>query len=282
MSVAVVTDSTADLPADVAAQHHIEVVPMTVLFGDEELRDGVDLTSERFFERLQQEQALPTTSQPSAGEFRQAYERLLASGATEILSIHVSGRLSGTVRSAEQGAADLDARVVCVDSHQASLALGMGVVRAAQAIEQGSTLDEARALAESHFERTHFYFVLESVEYLRRGGRIGAAQGFLGSLLKVRPVLTIEDGEVVGVARLRTRAKAIQDALDRIAGCKPIEELGVLQATTPDELAGVSARLRAIAPDAPFTTSTLGPAVGVHTGPGTLGMIAVSSPSPGG
>ena len=282
MSIRIVTDSTADLPPEVASGYQIEVVPLTVLFGDEELRDGVDITAERFFSRMQREAELPTTSQPSAGAFREVYERLAGEGATEIMSIHVSGKLSGTLEAAYQGAAGLDVRVVHIDSQLASLALGLGVIAAAEAVRDGATVEQARALVEDQFRRTHTFFVLDTVENLRRGGRIGRAQGFIGSLLKVKPILAFEGGEVVPVARARTRPRAIEEALRRAAAHRPIVQTMAVHATTPDDLEYLVSRLRGIAPDAPVMTSMIGPTVGVHGGAGLLGFAVVSSPTSSG
>ena len=282
MSIRIVTDSTADLPPEVVSDYQIEVVPLTVLFGDEELRDGVDITAERFFRRMQREAELPTTSQPSAGAFREVYERLAGGGATEIISIHVSGKLSGTLGAAYQGAAGLDVRIVHIDSQLASLALGLGVITAAEAVRDGATVEQARTLVDDQFRRTHTFFVLDTVENLRRGGRIGRAQGFIGSLLKVKPILGFEEGEVVPVARARTRPKAIEEALRRAAAYRPIVQAMAVHATTPDDLEYLVSRLRGIAPDAPVLTSMIGPTVGVHGGPGMLGFAVVSSPTSSG
>jgi DegV family protein with EDD domain len=282
VSIRIVTDSTADLPPEVASKHQIEVVPLAVLFGDEELRDGVDITAERFFTRMQREAELPTTSQPSAGAFRQVYERLAGEGATEIMSIHISSKLSGTLEAAYQGAAGLDVRVVHVDSQLTSLALGLGVIAAAEAVRDGATVEETRALVDDQFRRTHTFFVLDSVENLRRGGRIGRAQGFVGSLLKVKPILAFEAGEVVPVARARTRPRAIEEALRRAAACRPIIQAMAVHATTPDDLEYVASRLRGLAPDAPIMTGMLGPTLGVYGGPGLLGLAVVSSPTSSG
>ena len=278
MTLRIVTDSTADLPDAVTAEYGITVVPLTVIFGDEELRDGIDITSEQFFTRLQRESVLPTTSQPSSGVFREAYERVIAEGATDILSIHLTGKLSGTLASARQGADGLDgARIVHVDSKLVSVALGLGVVAAAAAARDGDGIDNVAANVEDQFRRTRIFFLLETLEYLRRGGRIGRAGELVGSLLKVKPVLTIEDGEVVPLARIRTRRKGIEDVLDRTAALRPIEQLAAVHTTTPDELDYVVSRLRGIAPDAPITIGTLGPVVGVHGGPGTIATAAVTA-----
>ena len=279
MSIRIVTDSTADLPAEVVEANRITVVPLTVLFGDEALLDGVDITSEQFFERLVLARELPTTSQPSAGAFHEAYERLVADGATEILSIHVSGKLSGTLESARQGAEGIQGvRIVHVDSQVTTLALGMAVVAAAEAIEDGATLDEARARVEDQLRRTHTFFLVDTLEYLYRGGRIGRAAQIAGTMLQVKPLLALHDGEVKPVARVRTRSKAIAEMLQRVAKLLPAKLMMAAHATTPDDLELVAGRMQALAPDARLLTGRVGPVVGVHAGPGLLAVAVVSDP----
>ena len=260
MTVRIVTDSTADLDPKLAAEHDITVVPLSVLFGDEELLDGVDIDSKAFFERLEREPALPTTSQSSAGAFREVYQRLAEEGATEILSIHVSEKLSGTLDSARQGAQGVeDVRIEFLDSQLTTLALALGVLTAAKAIAGGASLDEARDAAASQFARTETYFLVDTLEYLRRGGRIGRASEVLGSLLRVKPLLALRNGEVEPIGRVRTKQKAIDDLMRRAAALRPIEQMMVAHAAAPDDLAQLVERLRALAPDAPLVTGEVGP-----------------------
>lgn len=280
MVVRIVTDSTADLPPELLARHNITVVPLIVLFGDEQFQDGVEITADKFFKRLVRESTLPTTSQPSPISFRTAYERLKSEGATEILSIHISGKLSKTFESARQGAEGVEGvRIVHVDSGLATLALGMGVVRAAEVIEAGGTLDEARERAESHFRRTHSFFMVDTLEYLRRGGRIGRAQEIIGSLLQLKPILALENGEVAPVGRARTKQKAIEEMLRRAAELRPVEELMAVHATTPDDLEHIATRLTGLAPGVPITVSRITPVIGVHGGPGLLAFAVVTADS---
>ncbi len=277
MSVRVVTDSTADLPPELAESLGITVVPLFVHFGDEQLRDGVDISSEQFFRRLQREARTPTTSQPPAGAFREVYRRLADEGA-DIVSIHISAKLSGTVASAQQGAADLaGAEVRVVDSRSVSLALGMAAVAAAEAARAGASIDEAVAAAEGQLGRTHLLFVLETLEYLRRGGRIGRGMEVVGTLLKVKPIVTIADGEVVSVGRARTKPKAIEEVLRRVTALRPLEQAMVVHATTPEEADYLVDRLHGLEPEAPITRSRIGPVVGVHAGPGVLGLAVVTA-----
>jgi DegV family protein with EDD domain len=279
VAIGIVTDSTADLPLPLLAQHHITVVPLIVLFGDEAFQDGIEITSDKFFKRLVRESKLPTTSQPSPIAFRTAYERLREEGATEILSIHISGRLSKTLESARQGAGGVEGvRIVHLDSGLTTLALGMGVVKAAEAVEAGCTLDEARDVAASFFRRTHTFFMVDTLEYLRRGGRIGRAQEIVGSLLQLKPILSLQDGEVVPVGRARTKQKAIEEMLRRAAELRPIEELMAVHATTtPNDLEHVVERLHGLAPAAPITVNRITPVIGVHGGPGLLGFAVVTA-----
>ena len=280
MSVRIVTDSTADISPELAAQHQITIVPLVVIFGDEVLQDGIDITSERFFKRLVREPQLPTTSQPSVGAFQEVYEALKADGATEILSIHLSGKLSKTIESARQAAAEIEGvRIVHIDSHLASLALGMGVIHAAEDAAAALPFETIRARVEAQFERTQIFFMVDTLEYLRRGGRIGRGQELLGSLLQFKPILSIRDGEVVPVGRVRTKQKAMEELL-RLAGeLRPWSEAVDVHATTPDSMEYLVERLHGMVPEVPITLGRITPVVGVHAGPGLLGIAIVSSPS---
>ena len=280
MSIRIVTDSTSDLPPGLAAEHGVTVVAQNVLFGDEELRDGVDIDADRFFERLGSEATLPTTSQASPGAFLEAYRRLRDEGATGILSLHVSGKLSGTLDSARQAAREIeDVPIELVDSRLATLALGIGVVTAAKAAAAGASLEEARDAAADQFARTQVFFLVDTLEYLRRGGRIGRAQELVGGLLRVKPLLSLQDGEVVPVGRVRTKAKAVEALIARAAALLPAEQIGAMHAAAPGDLEAVTGRLRALDPAAEIVSGQIGPAIGVHTGPGMLGL-AIVTPSP--
>jgi DegV family protein with EDD domain len=275
--VRIVTDSTADLPRELIERYGITVVPLSVLFGDEELLDGIDITAEQFFRRLVREEQTPTTSQPSPALFHEAYERLSREGAREILSIHISAKLSGTLKAAVQGAEGIEGvRFRHVDSGTVSLALGLGVLAAAGAAAAGRTLEECRGVVEDVFRRTHLFFVVDTLEYLRRGGRLSRGQELVGTLLKVKPILTIENGEVVPLGRVRTRQKALEDLIRRLSDVRPIEHAAAIHATTPEDLEYVANRLRGLAPDADVVTSRIGPVVGVHAGPGLIGAAVVT------
>ena len=222
MTLRIVTDSTCDLPREAIQALGITVVPLSILFGDEELMDGVDIQTEQFFRRLERDPHMPTTAQPAPALFARAYQRLIDEGATEILSIHLSEKLSGTFESARLGA--------------------------------------------------------EGIEYLRRGGRMSRGQEFLGTLLKVKPVLSIQDGEVVPVGRVRTRQRAIEDILSRCADLRPVEHLSVIHSTTTEEANYMRDRLAALDANATITVGRITPVVGVHGGPGVLGVGIVTAP----
>ena len=213
MTVRVVSDSTCDIPASLVSELGISLVPLTVRFGDEEFLDGVDITSEQFFKRLQREQATPSTAAPAPGQFREVYERLITDGATAIVSIHISAKLSATYEAARQAAEGLSVPVLLVDSGLFSLGTGVGVIEAAKAAAAGRTAEEVQAVAADTFRRTHVFVTLETLEYLRRGGRLSRGQEIVGTLLKVKPILAAQDGEVAAIGRIRTKQKAVEDIL---------------------------------------------------------------------
>lgn len=278
MTVRLVTDSTCDLSSTIQADLGVTIVPLTVRFGDEELLDGVDITSEQFFKRLQREQATPSTAAPSPGQFREVYDRLVAEGATEIVSIHLSAKLSATHEAARQAAEGLPIPVRLVDSRLFSLGSGVAVIEAAKAISAGLTGEQVAAVAADTARRTHIFVTLETLEYLRRGGRLSRGQEILGTLLKVKPILSAQDGEVAAIGRIRTKQKAVEDILSRLAELRPWARVFAVHATTPDELAYISDRFRGLSPETPVVTGRMTPVIGVHAGPGGVGIGAVTAP----
>jgi DegV family protein with EDD domain len=278
MTVRVVTDSTADLPSEVVQELGITVIPLPVLFGDEVYRDGVDLSSEEFFERLTTSPVLPTTSQPSVGVFLETY-RKLAAETDEIVSIHITARSSGTCESALQASRSLggSARIEVVDSQTASMGIGFQAIAAARAARAGASLDEVAAAARSVCRRVHTLALLETLEYLRRGGRIGRAQAFLGSVLNLKPLISIRDGVVHPVARVRTRARALDQMLRYCMAYGDLEDVAILHGTTPEDAESLAQRIREQQPDVPIYVGRLGPALGVHGGPGIIGIVFVEA-----
>ncbi len=276
MPVRVVTDSTADLPRHVAEELGISVVPLLVLFGEKAYRDGVDLTSEQFFERLTQSRVLPTTSQPSVGAFQETYGKL-ARETKEIVSIHISSRASGTYEAARSARETIakGPRIELVDSLSASMGVGVIAVAAARAANAGASLDEVASLARGMVPRVHVFALLETLEYLRRGGRIGRATAFLGGVLSLKPILRIHDGEVHPAARVRTRRKAIDKMLELAMAYENIGEAAIMHGTTPEDAEALARRATERLPGVPVHTGHIGPVIGVHGGPGILGIIVV-------
>jgi DegV family protein with EDD domain len=278
VTVRVVTDSAADLPPEVVQELGITVVPMLVLFGDEVCRDNIDLSSEEFFERLATSPVLPTTSQPSVGTFLETY-RKLAAETDEIVSIHITARSSGTCESALQASKSLGGlpRVEVVDSQSASMGVGFQVIAAARAARAGASLEEVTAAARSVGRRVHVLALLETLEYLRRGGRIGRAQAFLGSVLNLKPLIAIRDGVVHPVARVRTRARALDQMFHYCMAYGDLEDVAVIHGTTPEDAEMLAQRIREHQPNVPIYVGRLGPALGVHGGPGIIGIVVVEA-----
>lgn len=281
MSIAVVTDSTSDLPVDIAKQHGISVVPLNVHIEDETFLDGVSISADEMYRRLPDQKVIPTTSAPSVGTFIEMFEKL---GEThdEIISIHISSKLSLTHNSAVQAAAEIGSdklRIEVVDTEQASMALGYTAVQVAEAIAGGSTLDEAVALAKSASERAVFIGMVDTLEYLVRGGRIGKAQGFVGSILRVRPILTLREGVAHPLERARNRKKGIARIKSMVAEYAPLEKLAILYTTEEDAAREIANEVASYAPAGEPVVAQLGPVVGNYLGPGTLGLGLIRAES---
>ena len=277
MTVRVVTDSTADLPPALAQELGITVVPLNVHFGAEVYRDGVDISPDQFYAMLVSSPNLPTTSQPSVGDFLETYESL-REDSDGIVSIHVSGKLSGTLNSAEQARQQLqgDTRVETVDSLQASLGLAMVVIAAARAAQSGGDVDEVLRAAREATVRAGFFGLLDTLRYLEKGGRIGKAQAFVGSLLQVKPLLTIRDGEAHPLERARNRARGTRRLYEIAREHAPLADLAVAYTTTPNEAHYLAERLRPLHPTGDVFVSQLGPVVGTYLGPQVLGVALLT------
>jgi DegV family protein with EDD domain len=275
MKVKIVTDSVADLPSQVAKGLDITVIPIIVRWGDELYRDGIDITAEQFYERLKRSKIPPVTSLPSPGTFAEAYDKL-AEGANEILAIIVTSRLTGTYNVALQsiGLMKRKCRVEVIDSKCATMAEGFVVMKAAQAAQAGASLDEVMEVARKTIPRVDFLSTFDTLEYLKRGGRIGKAQAFLGSILKVNPLITLRDGVVEPAGRTRSRAKAIDRLCEFAMSYSHIEEIAIEEATTPNEAERIAERLSAKFPKERIYRSKPSPVIGAHTGPGFL-LVAV-------
>jgi DegV family protein with EDD domain len=274
MSIAVVTDSTSDLPADLAAKHGITVVPLNVHIEDETFLDNVTITADEMYERLPDAKIFPTTSAPSVGTFVETFEKLSKTH-DEIICLHISSKLSLTHNAAVNAIAELgptDTRIEVVDTHSASMAMGWAVVRVAEAIASGTSMDDAVTLAKSASERAVFIGMVDTLTYLVRGGRIGKAQGFVGSLLRVRPILTLRDGEAHPVERARNRNKGIARLKTMVAENAPLEKLAILYTTNREAAVEIANDVAELDPSGSPEIAQLGPVVGNYLGPGTLGL----------
>ncbi len=271
MTVKIVTDSSADLPEEVVKALGITVVPLYVRFGDEVYRDRVDISEDEFYERLQHDPVHPNTTQPTPQDFVNVYQKL-AQGADEIVSIHLSAKLSGTCSSALQakGMVANECSVEVVDSETLSMALGLIVIAAARAAKDGKSLDEVEAVARQTIPKIRLLALLDTLKYLLLGGRIGKAKALLGSILNVKPILTLKDGEVVPAAQVRTRAKGMDKLFEFVENSKDIQELTVVHSTTPDEAQALAERLGSVFDKEKIMMSRLGPVLGVHIGPAAL------------
>lgn len=278
MTVRIVTDSTADLPPSVSSDLNIEVVPLKIHWENTTYLDGVDLHPEEFFEKLASAVSLPTTSQPTPGEFESVYRGL--SEAEGIVSIHVSGKLSGTIQSAELAQREVrnGPDIVIVDSLTASLGLGLVAIAAAEAARDGASLSEVAALARSLVPRLHLVFLVDTLKYLEKGGRIGKAQAFLGTLLSVKPILTVRDGEVHPLERVRTMRRAMERFNDLLASFPNPERQAVMHATSPTEAEELARRLKPRSPNRDVLISRIGPVVGTYLGPGAIGATVIEAP----
>lgn len=272
--IRIVTDSSCDIPPDLVADHRIEVVPLTIRFGTEEFVDGVDLDPPAFWQRLAAAERLPETAAPSAGAFLDAYTRLADEGAPGVVAVCLSSALSATYQSAVIAAEQVGERlpVRVVDSRAVTMALGLQVLEAAQAAEAGADVDQVADAALQATARTNLYAALDTLEYLRRGGRIGGAQALLGSLLDVKPLITFSDGVVAAAGRVRTRRKAVAALTGRVAELAPrLRRLAILHGDAPD-VETFAATVREAAGGLEPIVAQLGPVVGTHSGPGTLGV----------
>ena len=272
-----VTDSTADIAPDLVAELGIHVVPLKVIFGEDEFVDGVTIQAPEFYKKLESSDVFPTTSQPSPGEFVERYEEIGA-GADGIVSIHISAKLSGTYDSAIQASEQLAGEgpeIRVIDGKSASMGTGLTVLAAARAARDGANFDEVAALADDLVSRTHVLFLLDTLEYLKRGGRIGTAAAFIGTLLKFHPLLGIIDGEVAPIARPRSKQKGITALLSRLEAAGSIEQAAIIVANDPataNDLATQVANLTGL--DVP-PSITIGPVIGAHAGPGLVGVAYI-------
>ena len=273
MTIRIVTDSSADLPADLVKEHQITVLPCYVVVDDQTFKDGVDIQPDEFYVRLQSKGRTPTTAQPTVADFQEVYRDLVGRG-DQLISIHVSGKLSGTLNSAEQAKASLGdgAEIQIIDSQLASIPMGLVVLSAAQLAQGGASLGEVAAQVAADLPLTKCYFLLDTLEYLQKGGRIGKARAFIGTILSVKPILGLEDGEVQPIERARNRQRGMRRLLELTRRSAPLTQLAVIYST--DALLALSLRdeLSDLLPESEIVTSRFGATLGVYIGPGAVGV----------
>jgi DegV family protein with EDD domain len=278
MAVRVVTDSACDLLPETCAALGIEVVPLTIRFGDREYVDRKELTSDEFWRQLESSPVLPETAAPSVGAFEEAFRRLHDEGADGIICVNLSAHLSATMQSAQVAAKALDGLcpIEIVDSATASMGIGILVLYAARRSAAGADLATITREVNERRDRQSLFASLDTLEYLRKGGRIGGAQALLGSMLSIKPVISVIDGAVEPAGRVRTRSKALQFIIDRIPEGR-VEAISVLHAMAPDVDEFV-AMLEPKVPGAEVVVGAIGPVIGVHTGPRVLGVAFIQQP----
>lgn len=274
MSIRIVTDSTCDIPVDICSQYGIVVIPAYVNIGDSSYLDGVDLSREALYEGLPHFKEQPTTAAPAPGTFTEAYNRLAAEGTIEILSIHVASSLSGMLNAARVGAEATDqVRVTLFDSEQLTMGLGLQVIAAAKAAGAGRSTADIVAMLEERVNRTYVFGLLDTLEYLRRSGRVNWAVFGIGTLLRIKPLVKVHRGEVEMLERVRSSKRALNRFLELVSELAPFEDIALLHTHSLDQLDYFRERTHFLVPEgyqAPAVELT--PALGVHIGPGGLGL----------
>jgi DegV family protein with EDD domain len=274
MSIAIVTDSTADIPQELAEKHKIHVVPAILIIDGQSIEDGKGLTRREFYERMPAMQTTPTTSTPSAGKFHEVYQKLFQQGYQEIISIHVSSLLSGIYNTANTAAQTFNDRVRVIDSEQLSLGLGFQVLAAAKAIAEGLSLEKVSQQVENIRHRVRIFAMLDTLEYVRRSGRVSWARARIGAMLQIKPFLEIKDGKVLSLGQARTRSKGIPQLMEMIRNLGPIEQLAALHTNAEAEARKMLEDLNISLPH-PALIVNVTTIVGTHVGPNGLGFAAV-------
>ena len=271
--VRVVTDTACDLPDDIVNELGIGLVPLRIRFGSEEFVDRVELSTKEFWSRCAGFSGLPETSAPSPGQFKEAFEKMAAEGASGVVCVNLSSKMSATIQAARQAATELEGSfpVKVVDSLNVTLGQGLIAIGAAKKAAQGAPLDEVAQAAEKAAAQMNLLGVIDTLENLKRGGRIGGAQAFLGTMLSIKPVIQVEDGVVEPESRQRTRGKALRYVADKTRSAGRIESLAVFSADAPDMDAFMS-MLEGIQPSERILVGDVGPVIGTHAGPGAIGV----------
>ena len=281
MAIKIVTDSTSDLDSSIAEDLGITIVPLNVHFGEAVFKDGIDLDTDQFFDKLINGNVFPSTSQPSLGEFVDVYKEISQPGDV-IISVHVSSKLSGTINSAQQAANTLsgtvDVRIV--DTQQVSMTVGLSAVGAAQAAREGKSVEECIAVAESVARRSNLFALFDTLEYLEKGGRIGKARSLIGGLLKIRPILRVEDGEIGQFSKARSRNMGMMKLEEAVRELGKLDDIAIVYSTDGSDAEKLAATVKDLLPSdkSPFLTR-VGPVIGTHAGPNLVAIAAITSDS---
>ncbi|PKB76672.1 MAG: hypothetical protein BZY85_02830 [SAR202 cluster bacterium MP-SAtl-SRR3965592-G1] len=272
MTVRIVTDSSADLPAELVQQHQITVLPCYVVVDGQTLKDGVDIQADDFYRRLQAGGPTPTTAQPTVADFQAVYQDLTSQG-DQVVSIHVSRKLSGTLNSAEQAKGSLDGEAVeIIDSRLAAMPLGLVVLEAAALAAEGGSHQEVAEKVRQGLDLHHGLFALDTLEFLQKGGRIGKAQAFLGSVLNVKPILRLHEGEAHPVERPRNRERAMHRLVELVKELGPVRRMAVIHSTDAERMAVLKQELIGLLPADQIIEARFGSTLGTYIGPDALGV----------
>jgi len=273
MTVRVVVDSTSDIPAQLAKEWDITVVPAYVVFGDKSYRDRLDISEDEVYTRLDQDSVFPTTSVPSPQDFADVYNKL-ADETDEIISIHVTSRESGVYNSALLGRelVNKKCRIEVIDSLSVAMSYGILAIAAAKEAKAGASLEKVAEVVRESIPRMHLLIVLDTLKYVVRGGRLGKGYGLLGSVLRIKPLLTMRDGKLMLAGVARTRAKAIKRLYDFVEGFPQVSDVAVSYTTSKEEAEALAEQIKADFPDIPLYFTRVGPVLGTHTGPGAMGV----------
>ncbi|MBI2852543.1 MAG: DegV family protein [Chloroflexi bacterium] len=278
MTVKIVTDSLSDITSDVAREIGVTVVPLTVIFGHESFLDRVTITTDEFYRRLIHETTWPTTTQPTPKAFADVYDEL-AGETDEILVVTLSSKLSGTYQSAlsAKSMVTKKCRVEVIDSQSVAMGLGLIVIAAAKKAKEGTKLDAMVDFVHDAISRSHLIIYFDTLKYLAKGGRIGKAQGMLGALLSVKPILTVKEGEIAPVTRVRSLAAGMDYLYNVAAGYSGIDGLAVEYTTNPADADQLMHRLNAIFPKERMYRSSVSPVIGTYAGPGALALTVLEA-----
>jgi DegV family protein with EDD domain len=275
--IALVTDSTTYIPKELSKGYDVHIVPSVVIWGGETLRDGFDIQPTEFYKRLATSKETPTTSQPTPAAFAEKFEELKSKGYTDVLGVYVSAKFSGTIASAETAKQQVTGiNIVNVDGRSASMGTGWPLLQAGKAAKEGKSMEECVKIAEETREHCGIMLLVDTLEFLHRGGRIGGGARFLGTALNLKPILEVQEGALEAVERVRTKTKAldrmVELLVDRIAGRSPVH-LAVLHANAEEEAKKLLEEGSKHVKPIEATLAEVSPAVGTHTGPGTLGFV---------